>query len=90
MFPEPKYEFMENATKIINTFLKVYGEHSKYQESMGDVIEDPEEVKEIIMAYLDELGDEVKRVARVNFSSKNVAATSVTYDNWSSKIRINV
>lgn len=90
MFPAPKYEYMETATKIINAFLKSYGTHSNYQEILGEVIQDQEEVKDIINEYLEELGEEVVKVARVNFSSKNVAATSVTYDNWSSKIRINV
>ena len=42
------------------------------------------------MDYLEEHGEDIVKVARINFSSKNVAATSVTYDNWSSKIRINV
>ena len=57
---------------------------------MGEIIEDQEEVKKIINDYLEPLGEEVCKVTKVNFSSKNVAATSVTYDNWSSKIRINV
>ena len=49
-----------------------------------------EQVEKYINDYLDELGPEVKSVARINFSSKNVASTSVTYDNWTNKIRINV
>jgi len=47
-------------------------------------------VEDLINAYLDEHGPEVKAVSRINFSVKNVAATSVTYDNWTSRIRINV
>jgi hypothetical protein len=47
-------------------------------------------VEKIIWDYIDELGPEVKAVTRINFSSKNVASTSVTYDNWTNKIRINV
>lgn len=49
-----------------------------------------EDVEARIFEYLDELGEEVRTVSRVNFSAKNVAATSVTYDNWTTKIRINV
>lgn len=32
MFPAPKYEYIDQATKIIDTFLKTYGSHSKYLE----------------------------------------------------------
>ena len=49
-----------------------------------------EEVEEIIWKYLDDHGPEVRAVGRINFSTKNVASTSVTYDNWTNKIRINV
>jgi len=49
-----------------------------------------EEVEKYINDYLDELGPDVKAVSKINFSTKNVAATSVTYDNWTNKIRINV
>lgn len=68
----------------------MYGTESKYFESEGRVLDDKEEVEKIIWDYLDELGPEVRAVGRVNFSSKNVASTSCTYDNWTNKIRINV
>ena len=58
--------------------------------SEGKPINDRDEVEKLINDYLDELGPEVKAVAKINFSSKNVASTSVTYDNWTNKIRINV
>lgn len=45
MFPEPKWEYMDNATKIINAFLKNNGSHSTYQESLGEVISDQDECK---------------------------------------------
>ena len=90
MFPAPKYEYIDQATKIIDTFLKTYGSHSKYLERQGRLLTEREEVEARIFEYLDELGEDVRSVSRVNFSAKNVAATSVTYDNWTSKIRINV
>jgi hypothetical protein len=54
------------------------------------MLTEKEEVEKIIWDYLEELGPEVKAVARINFSNMNVASTSVTYDNWTNKIRINV
>ena len=70
--------------------MEIYGTESNYFETEGRQVADKEEVEKIIWEYLDELGPDVKAVARINFSSKNVASTSVTYDNWTSKIRINV
>ena len=90
MFPAPKYEYMPQAIKIIDSFLEVYGSESNYFRSEGRLITEKEDVEKHIDDYLEELGPEIKAVARVNFSSKNVASTSVTYDNWTSKIRINV
>lgn len=58
--------------------------------SEGKPIQDRDEVEKLINDYLDELGPEVKAVSKINFSNKNVASTSVTYDNWTNKIRINV
>jgi len=90
MFPAPKFEYLPQAIKIIDTFLEVYGSESNYFRTEGKLISEREEVEKHIDEYLEELGPEIKAVARVNFSSKNVASTSVTYDNWTSKIRINV
>jgi carotenoid cleavage dioxygenase-like enzyme len=70
--------------------LETYGSESNYFETEGRLLSDKEEVEKIIWDYLEELGPEVKAVARINFSQKNVASTSVTYDNWTNKIRINV
>lgn len=90
MFPAPKYEYLPQAKKIIDKFLEIYGSESKYFETEGRVLDGKEEVEKIIWDYLDEHGPEVRAVGRINFSSKNVASTSVTYDNWTNKIRINV
>jgi hypothetical protein len=70
--------------------LEVFGTESNYFETEGRVLESKEEVEKIIWDYLDEHGPEVRAVGRINFSTKNVASTSVTYDNWTNKIRINV
>jgi hypothetical protein len=90
MFPEPKYEYLPQAQKIIDAFLERYGSESNYFETEGKIISTKEEVEKYITEYLDELGPEVKAVSKINFSTKNVAATSVTYDNWTNWIRINV
>ena len=90
MFPEPSFEYLPQAIKIMETFLATYGSESKYFETEGKLITSEEEVQQKIDAYLDELGPAVKAVAKVTFSAKNVASTSVTYDNWTDKIRINV
>ena len=90
MFPAPKFEFLNEATNIIESFLKTYGSLTSYLEKQGEVIKEQDDVKQIISDYLDELGEDVKAVSRVNFSAKNVAATSVTYDNITTRIRINV
>lgn len=90
MFPEPKFEYLPQATKIIDKFLETYGTESNYFESEGRMITTKEEVEKYINDYLEQLGPEVKEVARVKFSTKNVASTSVTYDNWTPYIRINV
>lgn len=90
MFPEPKYEYMDIAKKIMNKFLETYGSESNYFDTEGRTITEKEEVEEIINKYLDNHGPEVKACAKINFSNRNVASTSVTYDNCSNKIRINV
>ena len=90
MFPEPSFEYITHAKKIIDTFLERYGSESKYFETEGVAKHDQEEYEKKIIEYLDAHGPEVRAVARINFSNKNVAATSVTYDNWTDKIRINV
>ena len=74
----------------MNKFLETYGSESKYFESEGRTITEREECEAIINKYLESHGEEVKAVSKINFSNKNVASTSVTYDNFSSKIRINV
>lgn len=90
MFPEPKYDYIDHAKKILDKFLETFGSESKYLATEGRKLTEKEEVEKIINDYLDDHGPEVKSVAKINFSTKNVATTSVTYDNWSSTIRINV
>jgi hypothetical protein len=90
MFPEPKYEYLPHAKKIMDKFLETYGSESKYFATEGRKLHDTEEVETIINAYLDAHGPEIKAASKINFSNKNVASTSVTYDNWTSIIRINV
>lgn len=51
---------------------------------------DTKEVEDLINEYLDELGPEIKAVAKINFSQNNIAATSVSYNDWNPIIRINV
>lgn len=90
MFPEPKYEYIEHAKQIIDKFIDTYGSESKYFETEGRLMTTKEDIETYINNYLDALGPEVKAVSRINFTTKGVAATSVTYDNWTSRIRINV
>lgn len=90
MFPAPRYDYLPQAKNIMDKFLETYGSESKYFETEGAAMHDKEGCEQRIYDYLDELGPSVRAVARINFSTKNVAATSVTYDNWSNKIRINV
>lgn len=90
MFPEPSFEFLPEAKQIIDKFLKTYGSESAYFESEGKVLTEKEQVETYINNYLDALGPEVKAVSKIIFSTKSVASTSVTYDNWTSRIRINV
>lgn len=90
MFPEPTFEYLDVAIKIMNKFLEVYGSESAYFETEGRLITEKEEVETLINQYLDDHGAEVKAVSKINFSTKNVASTSVTYDSWTTRIRINV
>ena len=90
MFPEPKYDLLPQALKIMDMYLEKYGCESNYQTQGGRKLEDRQEVEDIINGYLDEHGPEIRAVSKINFSMRNVAATSVTYDNWTSRIRINV
>ena len=79
---------MAIATKIMDAFLAEYGSESNYLMTEGRVITDREETEEIFKAYL--IAHNILDVAQINFSEKIVAPTSVTYDNYSSKIRINI
>ena len=79
---------MSIATKIMDAFLAEYGNESNYFLTEGRLITDQEETEQIFKNYLEELN--VLDTALINFSEKIVAPTSVTYDNYSSKIRINI
>jgi hypothetical protein len=87
-FKKPRSELMSIATKIMDAFLAEYGSESNYFLTEGRVITDQDETEEIFKKYLEELN--VLDCAVINFSDKIVAPTSVTYDNYSSKIRINI
>lgn len=87
-FKKPRSELMPIATKIMDAFLAEYGSESNYFLTEGRVITDHDETEEIFKRYLEELN--VLETALINFSEKIVAPTSVTYDNYSSKIRINI
>lgn len=87
-FKKPRSDLLSVATKIIDAFLDVYGSESNYLMTEGRVITDKEETEAIFYDYLEKL--DVLDVAVINFSDKIVAPTSVTYDNYSSKIRINI
>lgn len=79
---------MSIATKIMDAFLTEYGSESNYFLTEGRVITDQDETEAIFMKYLEDLN--VMDCAQINFSDKIVAPTSVTYDNYSTKIRINI
>jgi hypothetical protein len=79
---------MPIATKIMDAFLAEYGSESNYFLTEGRLITDQEETEQIFKSYLEDLN--VLETALINFSEKIVAPTSVTYDNYSSKIRINI
>ena len=79
---------MPVATKILDAFLAEFGSETNYLSTEGRIISDVAETETIFKAYLEDLG--VLEHALINFSDKIVAPTSVTYDNYSSKIRINI
>ena len=72
----------------MEAFLERYGSESNYLLTEGRIITDREETEQIFKDYLQELN--VLEIAQINFSDKIVAPTSVTYDNYSSKIKINI
>ena len=86
---EPSFKYLDQATKIIDSFLKTYGSESKYLECFGKLYTDQEGVAEHINNYLADLGPEVKASAKLNFTSKNMAGASISYDNGSKFIKIN-
>ena len=87
-FKKPRSDLLPIATKIMEAFLNNYGSESNYLLTEGRVITDMEETESIFKQYLEELN--VLEVAQINFSDKIVAPTSVTYDNYSTKIKINI
>lgn len=72
----------------MDAFLQHYGSETEYLLTEGRVITDQDETEQIFKKYLEELN--VLDIAVINFSDKIVAPTSVTYDNYSSKIKINI
>lgn len=87
-FKKPRSDFLPFAQKIMEAFLAHYGSESAYLLTEGRVITDQDETEGIFKKYLEELN--VLDLAVINFSDKIVAPTSVTYDNYSSKIKINI
>lgn len=87
-FKKPRSELLTVATNIMDAFLAEYGSETNYLHTEGRVITDRDETESIFKSYLEELN--VLDTAVINFSEKIVAPTSVTYDNFSSKIRINI
>lgn len=81
MFPQPKFEYVTIAKKIMDGFLAHFGSHSNYLRKTGELLTDQAQVEKLIFEYLDELGPKVRAVAKVNFSDQYIAATSVSYDN---------
>lgn len=79
---------MEEAEKILDAFLAKYGSESNYLQSEGRVIHERGECEKIFKDYLEE--HNLLEHAYLNFSSKIVAPTSVTYDNINPKIRVNI
>jgi hypothetical protein len=87
-FKKPRSELLPISIKIIDAFLKQYGSESNYLLTEGRVITDKDETEQIFNNYLDNLG--IREHAQINFSDKIVAPTSVTYDNYSPTIKINI
>jgi len=87
-FKKPRKDFLPIAIKIMQAFIKQYGSETNYLLTEGRVITDKEEVEGIVNKYLMDHG--ILDHAQIVFSDKIVAPTSVTYDNYSSKIKINI
>jgi len=87
-FKKPRSDLMAIATKIMDAFLAEYGSETNYLLTEGRVITDRDETEEIFKRYL--IDHNILDVSHINFSDKIVAPTSVTYDNFSPKIRINI
>ena len=90
MFPAPNYEYLPQAINIIDALIEVYGSESNYFDTEGKLITEREEVKKHIDEYLEELGPEIKAISSVNFSTNYVASTSISFNNYTEKISINV
>lgn len=87
-FKKPRSDYLPIASKIMDAFLSHYGSETNYLLTEGRVITDQEETESIFKRYLEDLN--VLDLAVINFSDRIVAPTSVTYDNYSSKIKINI
>lgn len=86
-FDEPDGQYLDIAIKIIDSFLREYGTQSNYLACEGKVL-DQEETMMIIESYLSMLG--IQELVSVNFNSKQIAPTSVTYDPKTGKCRMNI
>lgn len=86
-YPEPATELMEIATKILDSFLQEFGSETAYLEAEGELI-GQEETEQIFQQYIDEM-DFTEHLS-INFQSRQVAPTSVTYDPKSGKNKVNI
>ena len=66
-FREPSDEYMDIATKILESFIATYGTETGYLESEGDILSQ-EETESIIMQYLDQM--QVTDKIELNFTRK--------------------
>jgi hypothetical protein len=77
---------MPIAVKIMDSFIQKFGSESAYLESEGEIVT-PEETEVLFMDYICEL--EFQDLLTLNFSTKQVAPTSVNHDR-SGKSRVNI
>ena len=78
---------METAVKIIESFLKDYGNESNYMETEGRALSQ-EETEQIFTDYIKEL--DYENLISLHFSEKLVAPTSVTHDEKNGKSKVHI
>ena len=78
---------MQIAKKILDSFLKHYGNETKYLLTEGHILTQ-EQTEKYFTDYLEELG--VADQVTLNFQKNKVAPTSVTHDPNTGKSKINI